>query len=126
MKSDRFRRCLRRLVVVEIALVLGCVGSVSAQAAGTPMTYTGKSSAAARSGREIYSLECDQCHAMGLIGAPRIGDKVAWAPRIAQGNAVLVQHVLHGYKAMPTKGNCISCTEVEIAAAVGYLVVAAK
>ena len=106
------------------SLSVTVVGTVPS--AGTPRTDAVKTAVVGRSGREIYSLECDECHAKGLIGAPKFGDKVAWAPRIAQGSTVLVAHVLHGFKAMPTKGNCMSCSEDEIAAAVRYIVTAGK
>ena len=82
----------------------------------------GATPVAARSGQEIYAAECGGCHASGIAGAPKAGDRAAWAPRLTQGLPQLVRHVRSGYGSMPQKGNCFSCSDVEIEAAVTYLV----
>lgn len=78
--------------------------------------------ATARSGQEVVKAVCSMCHAAGVAGAPKIGDKAAWAPRIAQGVNVLVQHAMSGIRAMPPKGTCAACSDAEIKGAVEYLV----
>jgi len=65
------------------------------------------------------------CHATGVANAPKFGDKAAWAPRIAQGVPVLVQHAISGKGAMPPKGGS-SASDAEVRAAVEYMVNAAK
>ena len=35
-------------------------------------------------GETIYNSGCVACHGAGIAGAPRVGDKVAWANRIAE------------------------------------------
>ena len=45
-------------------------------------------------GKSVFDLACSACHGTGIAGAPRIGDKAAWASRIAQGNATLEKHAL--------------------------------
>jgi cytochrome c5 len=77
---------------------------------------------ATRSGEEVVKAVCSMCHAAGVAGAPKIGDKAAWAPRIAQGVDVLVQHAMSGIRAMPPKGTCAACSDAEIKGAVEYLV----
>jgi cytochrome c5 len=77
-------------------------------------------------GKQVYTKGCAVCHAEGVAGSPKFGDKAAWAPRIAQGEATLLNHALHGYKGMPAKGACPSCADEEIKAAVEYMVSAAK
>ena len=62
------------------------------------------------------------CHATGAAGAPKVGDKAAWAPRISQGMATLVKHSIQGFNAMPPKGMCMDCSDDEIKAAVEYMV----
>ncbi len=61
-----------------------------------------------KDGAELYASVCSSCHATGVGGAPKAGDKAAWGPRIAQGKDVLYQHALNGYQgkagAMPAKG----------------------
>jgi cytochrome c5 len=73
-------------------------------------------------GQRIYQASCQACHAAGIAGAPKQGDKAAWAPRIAKGNAALLASVKNGLNAMPPKGACMSCTDAELQAAIAYLV----
>jgi cytochrome c5 len=79
-----------------------------------------------RSGEQIYNLTCHTCHAAGVAGAPMLGDKEAWAPRIAQGMETLYKHALSGLNAMPPKGLCMDCSEEELDGAVDYMVSKAK
>lgn len=57
-----------------------------------------------RSGEEVYKAQCTNCHAAGMLGAPKFGDAGAWGPRIAQGEAKLMEHALKGFNAMPAQG----------------------
>ncbi len=82
--------------------------------------------ATARSGEEVVKAVCGMCHTAGVAGAPKIGDKAAWAPRIAQGENVLIQHAMSGIRAMPPKGTCAACSEQEIKNAIEYMVSKAK
>ncbi len=82
--------------------------------------------AAVRSGEAVYNAACMACHTTGAAGAPKLGDKAAWSPRVAQGSATLVQHALQGFKGMPAKGGCTTCSDAEIKAAVEYLTAEAK
>jgi cytochrome c5 len=59
-------------------------------------------------------------------GAPKAGDKAAWAPRIATGTAALINSVTNGKGAMPPKGGGADLTDAEIKAAVEHLVGLAK
>jgi cytochrome c5 len=82
--------------------------------------------AKARSGEEVYQLACTACHGAGIAGAPKTGDKAAWAPRIAQGAAILYEHSLKGFKAMPAKGGNTTLSDDEVKAAVDYQVAKSK
>ena len=62
------------------------------------------------------------CHATGAAGAPKLTDKAAWAPRIAQGLNVLTEHALKGIRGMPPKGGAVTLPDAEIISAVGYMV----
>ena len=77
---------------------------------------------ASADGQKIYQKSCQACHAAGIAGAPKLGDKAAWAPRIAKGNDALFSSVKNGLKAMPPKGTCMTCSEDELRAAVEYMV----
>ncbi len=80
----------------------------------------------AREGKEIYDTKCFACHAAGVAGAPKFGDKAAWAPRIEKGMDALMETVHKGKGAMPPKGTCMDCSEEELQAAVTYMTDAAK
>lgn len=59
-------------------------------------------------GEQLYASTCSACHGLGVAGAPKFGDKAAWAPRVAQGKAMLYKHALEGFTGnsgtMPAKG----------------------
>ena len=76
---------------------------------------------AAADGKAVYDKACVACHATGLANAPKLGDKAAWAPRLAQGMPVLVQSAIKGKGAMPPKGGS-TAPDAEIRAAVEYMV----
>ena len=84
---------------------------------------------AADAGKNLYSTACVACHGAGIAGAPKFGDKAAWAPRVKQGSAVLYEHAIKGFQGkagmMPPKGGS-SASEDEVKAAVDYMANAAK
>lgn len=73
-------------------------------------------------GKGIYESTCTVCHANGVAGAPKTGDKAAWTARIAKGNATLYEHALKGFNAMPAKGGNASLADVDVKKAVDYMV----
>ena len=77
-------------------------------------------------GKSVYDQTCHVCHATGLAGSPKFGDKAAWAPRIATGTPALYNAALHGLNAMPPKGGNTALTDAQVKAAVDYMVSAAK
>jgi len=76
-------------------------------------------------GEALYKQACIACHASGVAGAPKLGDKAAWAPRIQTGLDMLTASVIKGKNAMPPKGGS-SASDADIRAAVEYMVSAAK
>jgi cytochrome c5 len=76
---------------------------------------------AADKGASTYNAVCVACHGSGLAGAPKFGDKAAWAPRLAQGVDALHQHALKGKNAMPPKGG-YSGPDADVIAAVDYMI----
>jgi cytochrome c5 len=81
---------------------------------------------AAANGEALYKQSCTVCHAAGVAGAPKTGDKAAWAPRLAQGVDAMTATVIKGKGAMPPKGGAMAASDAEIHAAVQYLVDRAK
>lgn len=82
--------------------------------------------AAGRDAPTVYALVCHTCHDIGLAGAPKKGDKAAWAPRIATGKEALYTAILKGKGAMPAKGGNPTITDAEAKGTVDYLVDLAK
>jgi len=77
-------------------------------------------------GAKVYSTACSACHATGVAGAPKYGDKVAWAVRSKAGVDALVASAIKGKGAMPPKGGLATATDADIRAAVEYMLAAAK
>ena len=115
--------------------------STTTVAAATPAAPSAAAPAAAAAGaaapaaqkadgKATYESTCHVCHGTGLAGAPKFGDKAAWAPRLAEGLPMLHQHALHGYQGksgmMPPKGGNTSLSDAQVEAAVDYMTAAAK
>lgn len=94
-------------------------------AAPAPAAPAAAPAAAAGKGQAVYNQACVACHGAGIAGAPKLGDKAAWAPRIAQGMQVLYTSAVKGKNAMPPKGGS-SAPDADIQAAVDYMVGASK
>ena len=73
-------------------------------------------------GQKIYQSSCQACHATGAAGAPKVGDKEAWAPRIATGIDAMLAVAIKGKNAMPPKGACAACTDDELKETIEYMV----
>lgn len=76
---------------------------------------------APRDGATIYNSVCGACHNTGAAGAPKIDDKGAWAPRVAQGKDALIKSLTNGKGAMPPKGGA-NLSDVEIKGVIDYVV----
>jgi cytochrome c5 len=96
-----------------------------AAAAGAATGAAQVSAPAAGGGKALYESACQACHVAGVAGAPKLGDKAAWAPRLAAGIDGLTASVIKGKGAMPPKGGT-SASDAEIKAAVQYMVDASK
>lgn len=76
-------------------------------------------------GKSVFGKACALCHAAGVAGAPKPGDKDDWGPRIAQGKDVLYKHALEGFTGakgmMPARGGNAALTDDEVKAAVDYM-----
>lgn len=101
----------------------------AAPAAAAAPAPAAASALSADAGKKLYEGVCVACHGAGVAGAPKFGDKAAWAPRIAQGKPTLYEHALKGFQGkagmMPPKGGS-SASDDEVKAAVDYMVAAAK
>jgi len=77
-------------------------------------------------GEQVYHKTCFACHDRGIAGAPKLGDKTAWAPRIAEGMDEMYHSALHGDGAMPAKGGNQALSDDEVKAAVDFMTGKAK
>jgi cytochrome c5 len=77
-------------------------------------------------GKNVYETACSACHGAGVAGAPKFGDRVAWAPRLASGKDALYAASLKGKGAMPPKGGQLQLADEHVKAAVDYMVSAAR
>ncbi|HLG52284.1 MAG TPA: c-type cytochrome [Steroidobacteraceae bacterium] len=99
-----------------------------APAGEAPVVAAAPASAAAApaDGKATYDMACSACHAAGIAGAPKVGDKAAWAARIAQGMSTLHQHAIKGYQGsagvMPAKGGRADLSDDIVKAASEYMV----
>jgi cytochrome c5 len=102
----------------------GAGGTPAVKSASGEAVKTAASGPAA--GKKLYDTVCMACHAAGIAGAPKTGDKAAWKPRIAAGKEALYNSALHGKNAMPAKGGLTSAADGDVKAAVDYMVSQAK
>lgn len=72
-------------------------------------------------GKAVFEANCKACHSGLIPGAPAVGKKEDWAPRIKQGKDTLHKHALEGFNAMPAKGGNGSLSDDEVNAAVDYM-----
>lgn len=108
------------------------IGEVSVSDKG-PMDSiiaTANAAGGANKGKAVYDQACAACHAAGVAGAPKVGDKAAWKDRVAKGNATLYEHAIKGFQGksgfMPAKGGNASLADADVKAAVDHMLSASK
>ena len=74
-----------------------------------------------RSREQIVQTQCAKCHQDGLYGAPKIGDRAAWIPRMKNGLDTLVKSAVHGHGPMPARGGVADLSDLEIEGAIVYM-----
>lgn len=76
-------------------------------------------------GKTVFEGTCAACHATGVAGAPKLGDKKAWAHHLAKGDKVLLAHAEQGFTGstgtMPARGGNPSLSNQDIADAIAYM-----
>lgn len=111
-------------------LRLRIVAAITIAATAPVFLISAAIAADSEKGKATYQAACAVCHAAAVAGAPKLGDKATWAPRIAAGNAVLYEHALKGFQgktgAMPPKGGNSGLKDDDVKAAVDYMVNSAR
>jgi cytochrome c5 len=80
-----------------------------------------KAKAAERTGEQVVNAQCIKCHGTGVGGAPKIGDRAAWTPRMSRGLDAVVASAIHGHGAMPARGGMADATDAEMRSAILYM-----
>lgn len=118
-------------VVLAVLALSGC-GKKETPVAPAPVAAPAAPVAAVavdEAGKSAYGKACALCHAAGVAGAPKPGDKADWGPRIAQGEELLFKHALEGYTGskgvMPPRGGS-ALNDDDVKAAVRYMVAASR
>ena len=108
--------------VARVAVAGQDNSSLKIESAGPPTA----AAAVPANGTAAYETACVACHGAGIAGAPKVGDKSAWGPRIAQGKETLYNHALHGFNGksgvMPPKGGRTDWPDDLIKQAVDHIV----
>jgi cytochrome c5 len=81
----------------------------------------GMTPAVLRTSESVVQAQCAKCHQPGKEGAPRIGDRAAWTPRMAKGLDNLVTSSVHGHGGMPARGGMPDLSRDEIRGAILYM-----
>lgn len=81
----------------------------------------GATPAVVRSSEAVVRNQCAKCHQEGKQGAPKIGDRQAWVPRLKKGLDNLVGSAIHGHGAMPARGGLPDLSDQEIRGAIVYM-----
>jgi cytochrome c5 len=97
-----------------MAFVIGLAAALGAASTGAQTVE--------HNGKEVVDAVCSKCHATGLGGAPKIGDKPAWAKLESQGLAKLTSVVLTGIRKMPPHGANFQLTDTELQRAITYMI----
>jgi cytochrome c5 len=118
--NERTRPFARVAVAGEDNAALAIVEKAAAtteSAPGLPIPQTAE---------ELYNSACSACHGQGIGGAPRFGDKAAWAPRVAKGLDTLHKHAIEGFTGqsgmMPPKGGRVDLPDEIVRQGVDYMV----
>lgn len=105
---------------------------------GEPMMVAGTTSSAPESavapaaaaepsdpGEATYGKICFSCHDAGIAGAPKIGDKAAWASRLEKGTEMVVSNAINGFQGeagiMPARGGLPNLSDDDVRAAVMFM-----
>lgn len=139
------RQAMKKMILlfcVSLALLIGCdskeskpsilnsssVGAITPKAVvllDLPTSDGMPDMATLSLGESVYKNTCSICHQSGLKGAPRIGSKSDWQPRLTQSKEILYQRAIKGYRgdkgSMPPRGSNAKLSEAEVKAAVDYM-----
>jgi cytochrome c5 len=100
-------------IVIALALTAALAGC-DAREAAAPVKLDARLAG-------IYASTCQTCHQNPATGAPQTHNLAEWKPRLAQGDAVLLDHIVNGFGGMPPLGQCIECTADDLAVLMRFM-----
>jgi cytochrome c5 len=110
---------------IEVARAVAFMGNQSGgkftEPAAPAAAKVAAAGSAGLSGEQVVKQVCSGCHESGKGGAPRIGDRAAWANRVSRGVNAVTDSAIHGHAGMPARGGMASITDPEMRAAVLYM-----
>lgn len=115
------------IAIASLALLSGYGSKSEAIAATTAAASSTAATPDLATGQRVYKSTCSICHKSGLRGAPRLGNKDDWEERLTQGNDILYDRAINGYRgkkgSMPSRGSNTRLSVEEVKAAVDYMIV---
>ncbi|HIL17871.1 MAG TPA: cytochrome c5 family protein [Gammaproteobacteria bacterium] len=125
-RVDRNTRYGASSGTAERVKAVGQINLASNTTISSATTQVAATATAVIDGKKIYNGMCVACHGAGVAGAPRVGDKGAWAERIDKGATTLYANAINGVQGssgvMPAKGGNPALSDDEIKAVVDYMV----
>lgn len=125
-EADYSKNVAARIGEPSREAVAGADNSALAIKAETPAGAGSAAPAMPKNGTELFEQTCSVCHGQGIAGAPKAGDRAAWAPRIAEGKPTLYEHALKGFQGktgvMPPKGGRTDVPDELVRQAVDHMV----
>ena len=125
-RMDRNTRYGASSGATERVKAVGQINLASNTTVSSATTQVTATATAIIDGKKIYNGMCVACHGAGVAGAPRVGDKGAWAERIDKGATTLYANAINGVQGssgvMPAKGGYPALSDDEIKAVVDYMV----
>ncbi|MBC7669579.1 MAG: cytochrome c5 family protein [Gemmatimonadaceae bacterium] len=110
---------------MRLAVVLVLAANLAACSGPTPQAPTAEQTLRLRPTDPrlagLYEQSCKTCHAVPGTGAPLVHDRKAWDPRWKQGQAVLLDHAVQGFQAMPAGGQCAACNANDFNALIRFM-----
>jgi cytochrome c5 len=126
LSDNEVKRAVEYMFNAGTGAATGAGAAAAAPAAVAAAAPAAPPAASAPDGKKVYDGVCAVCHGTGVAGAPKFGDKAAWAPRLKTGMDTLYGSAIKGKAAMPPKGGNAALSDGEVKSAVDYMTAAAK
>lgn len=107
---------MRKLLGLATLLLLSVAVTAQYEASAQTSQRRGE-----RSGKEVAEAVCAACHATGVKGAPRIGERADWSARLSHGLDNAVGVAIRGHGGMPARGGKADLTDNEVRNAIVYM-----